>query len=551
MILYPPNNDPDYTDPLDYVSSPWTDPNGGKWLWNDTKQRWASFIEPPAAGASTYADLTDAATVDLPAVNTPLSTALGLKLNADDVSVTNARTPTAHTHDDRYFTESEVTALIPTRASLDIATTDSVTFGTVAATTFTGSLTGNATTSSSTTGNAATATSLATARDINGVSFNGTASITVTAAAGTLTGTSLNSAITTASGLTTAAGGDFGTAAFSATTAFAPSRESVTAGAATAKQAVAGARYIVTGSGLAVMLDPTTGLATGQSYTVIVGGGSVRWADSAATTTVVSGSVYVVVSGTDHPGAGSTVAGTVYTANATRAITTSTVKLVSGTSYLPSRFEVIRYYNGTIWSTLAPTVSDTLNVGPTGAWDGTTFSGNAILASAQGTPSTNTLMTMGLSDARYFKKLIARKTSAEGRNNLGSVSKYVDSQLFLVLPPGTYRMQVMVNWRCATNGTYGISCAGVFNGGSVGQMYGVNERQGSANVMTGYNYPGYYGGNYWGSQDLAGSASFVRSDFIVTVTTQTTAEIRWAQLTSDPNNTFVDIGSYIIAELLP
>jgi hypothetical protein len=46
------------------------------------------------------------------------------------------------------------------------------------------------------TGNASTATQLQTARNINGVLFNGTADITVTAAAGTLTGTRLNPTIT-------------------------------------------------------------------------------------------------------------------------------------------------------------------------------------------------------------------------------------------------------------------------------------------------------------------------------------------------------------------
>jgi len=51
----------------------------------------------------------------------------------------------------------------------------------------------------STTGNAATATTLATARNINGVSFNGSADITVTAAAGTLTGTTLASNVVTSS----------------------------------------------------------------------------------------------------------------------------------------------------------------------------------------------------------------------------------------------------------------------------------------------------------------------------------------------------------------
>ncbi len=67
-----------------------------------------------------------------------------------------------------------------------------------ASSSFVGNLTGNVTgncsgTSGSTTGNAATATALATARAINGVNFDGTAPITVTAAAGTLSGATLAS----------------------------------------------------------------------------------------------------------------------------------------------------------------------------------------------------------------------------------------------------------------------------------------------------------------------------------------------------------------------
>ncbi len=54
----------------------------------------------------------------------------------------------------------------------------------------TGDVTGNVSgTAGSTTGNAATATKLATARNINGVSFDGTANITVTAAGSTLSDT--------------------------------------------------------------------------------------------------------------------------------------------------------------------------------------------------------------------------------------------------------------------------------------------------------------------------------------------------------------------------
>ena len=63
----------------------------------------------------------------------------------------------------------------------------------------TGGLTWAAPVATSCTGNSATATALATARTINGTSFDGTANITVTAAAGTLTGNTLNSSVTASS----------------------------------------------------------------------------------------------------------------------------------------------------------------------------------------------------------------------------------------------------------------------------------------------------------------------------------------------------------------
>ena len=76
--------------------------------------------------------------------------------------------------------------------------------GALTATSFVGALTGNVTgnasgSAGSCTGNAATATALATARAINGVDFDGTGAITVTAAGSTLTGTSLKSTIVSSS----------------------------------------------------------------------------------------------------------------------------------------------------------------------------------------------------------------------------------------------------------------------------------------------------------------------------------------------------------------
>jgi|ERR1035437_855194 hypothetical protein len=70
-------------------------------------------------------------------------------------------------------------------------------------------------------GNAGTATKLQTARNINGVLFDGTVDITISAvaAAGALTGTTLAIGVVTSS-LTSAAGGTFGTAAFTAASAY-------------------------------------------------------------------------------------------------------------------------------------------------------------------------------------------------------------------------------------------------------------------------------------------------------------------------------------------
>ena len=76
-----------------------------------------------------------------------------------------------------------------TSISLGATSTTLAGLTSVTSTTFVGALTGNA----------STASALATARTINGTSFDGTSNITITAAANTLTGTSLNSTVVTSS----------------------------------------------------------------------------------------------------------------------------------------------------------------------------------------------------------------------------------------------------------------------------------------------------------------------------------------------------------------
>ena len=108
--------------------------------------------------------------------------------------------------------------------------------------------------SGSCTGLAATATALATARAINGVNFNGTSAITVTAAAGTLSGNTLKSTVVTSS-LTSV--GTIGTGVWNAT-------EIATARtAAKVTSIVAGAGIDVNNSGVgAVTVTAETASAT-------------------------------------------------------------------------------------------------------------------------------------------------------------------------------------------------------------------------------------------------------------------------------------------------
>lgn len=88
------------------------------------------------------------------------------------------------------FAANTVTANLIGNVEGDVTASGTSRFNVVEATRFIGA---------TLTGNADTATQLATARNINGVSFNGTRDITVSAAASTLTGNTINPTVTTSS----------------------------------------------------------------------------------------------------------------------------------------------------------------------------------------------------------------------------------------------------------------------------------------------------------------------------------------------------------------
>jgi len=49
---YPPN-DPDELDPLDFVTEPWTDPNGNQWLYVASPGYWAANAVAGGGGSGT------------------------------------------------------------------------------------------------------------------------------------------------------------------------------------------------------------------------------------------------------------------------------------------------------------------------------------------------------------------------------------------------------------------------------------------------------------------------------------------------------------------
>jgi hypothetical protein len=89
--------------------------------------------------------------------------------------------------------QTDITSKVDKVDGKDLSSNDYTTAEKTKLSAITGSNTGDQTTI---TGNAGTATKLATARNINGVAFDGSADITVPAAAGTLTGTTLKSTVT-------------------------------------------------------------------------------------------------------------------------------------------------------------------------------------------------------------------------------------------------------------------------------------------------------------------------------------------------------------------
>lgn len=198
-----------------------------------------------------------------------------------------------------------------TFVSLGAVATIDINGGTIGGVTLDGTISGTPTWASTqslnTSGLAATATALATARAINGVDFDGTAPITVTAAAGTLTGTALKATVVTSSltsvgtlgdltvtnpitgDITGDAGGNAATATLAATVTVI---DSVNATSSIAMfDSATGSLAIKTDAGLTY--DATAGKLAATIFDGPIGTGAATPAAGAFTTGAFSGAVTV------------------------------------------------------------------------------------------------------------------------------------------------------------------------------------------------------------------------------------------------------------------
>lgn len=421
-----------------------------------------------------------------------------------------------------------------------------------------------------------TSVSVTTANGVSGSVATGTTTPAITLTLGAITPTSVNgvtlsgsgaaSALTIAAGktftvsntltltgaesstLNIGAGGTLGTAAFSPSTDYARSIETKTSDFT----AVLGGRYIVESAGVVGVIDPT-GTAAGDSFEVWVGSGTVRFG---ATSTIVSGQSYIVVSGTGHTSFGSAnnTVGTIFTASSSGTNSNGIVAPSTSTAYAASRFSIRRRYTGSsTWVIPTPTLSDTLNVG-SGTWDGSTFTGAQAFSSAArptsggtGTPAATSLITRADGDTRYYPTTIAMATAVQDVTNSSSLTDSI--YLTASLDVGTYYVETMEYVGSSSYATAGAKSDLTFTG--TGTFKGVRLRGGVSYGEPINNAPTWGGSGESMEGAVSGPASSMAAirKGIITVTAAGTLKVRFAQNAAVSGHyARLHVGSYLRAE---
>jgi hypothetical protein len=336
------------------------------------------------SGASTIINATTLDVVDLNvtiaknAATQAAADGAGLTVNGANATITYVNATNS------WDFNKNVTATLRTAAQPNITSVGTLTSlgvtGTVTAGAFSGPITG------AVTGNASTATTLQTARAINGVNFDGSSAITITANASTLSGTSL-AATVTASSLTSV--GTLGALTVSGTTtsgAFSgPLTGAVTGNASTATT-LQTARNIngVSFNGSAdITVTAAAGTLTGTSLPVSVTGSSLTSVGTLGSLAVTAG---VTAGSFTGPLTGAV------TGNATTATTLQTARAINGVSFNGSADITVTAAAGTLTgATLAAGVTAS-SLTSVGTLTGVTTSG-IISVNNVGFIDSNTLVT--------------------------------------------------------------------------------------------------------------------------------------------------------------
>ena len=330
-------------------------------------------------------------------------------------------------------------------------------------------------------GNAASATKLATTRNINGVAFDGTNNITITADAGTLTGTSLKSTVTSSS-LTSV-----GTLANLTVTN--PISGSITGNAATA-----------------TLSSNATKLATSRNINGIAFDGTenITVATSAATLTGTTLNATVTSSSLTSVGVlnNATVNGKVIVGASSEASSTAILEASSTTQgFLPPRMTIVQriaivspaqglmiyctncgsygepqYYNGNAWMNFAGTASSkstpTINITVSTYTFTTSTPQGPNSATNTGTGTTYTYTYLGTGSTTYASSA-TRPTNAGTYSVTASLSASGDDNYNAATASAAFTIALAIPTVTPTIGTYAYS--GVAQGPSAATNTGTGS----------------------------------------------------------------------------
>jgi len=185
-----------------------------------------------------------------------------------------------------------------------------------------------------------------------------------------------------------------------------------------------------------------------------------------------------------------------------------------------------------------------------GTWDGSVLTGSQSFSgqvelTGQAASTDDSAMTRSLSDTRYGQKLRVSKTAATSRNTTTTLAD--DPDLVLTFPEtGEYLLRIQFSTYDNSTGGFKYDFAGT-------ATYGVRQRLRGSTIANQTAITSSSPAATMPSEDVSPWANSTRVGYwqgVIYVTATGTITFRWAQNTSNANNTQVHAGSYMTLEKL-